>query len=1161
MSEAISRQNTLFLSEGWIQIYQAIENVDFRAYDFDNLVQAILDHLQQTFPEELNDWVASSEFIMKVEVLAWLSQNIAFRVDLNARENFLATAERRESLIRLAENVAFKVNRVTSASGQVRMERIRTDQPIVDSNGVNVQNTDIVWNDPRNEDWLEQFILVMNSALTRRTQFGRPLVTTQNEGIQKEQYVFNSIAPEGGMYPFTTQVNGVPMPFDVINLLLNNVTGVVEENIPNSTNAYNTLYVQDGKGLSSPGTGFFLHVIQGNLNFEDKEFIDPIIIRTVSIDVPNINNDDFFVQQIDSNGNVLENWTRVDDVFGEGDSFNPNTGTSNNIYEIDTQLGDAVRIRFGDGKFGAIPQGTFRFWYRVANPQPQVVKPDAIQNQQITIPYVVDSTIYYLTMVFSLKDQLLNAASSESNFDIRTRANRIFYTQNRMVTGQDYNNFFLKDNAILKVKVVNRTYAGHSRFSKLTDPTGLYQNVKVMANDGRFYKDSTTTNTQISADITIVPTDTLINNFIAPMISKPDKNVLYINDYSPIRFDNTNIDLRLNGNGDGPLSPYSWSEDVIVAEQSRGNIRDNVSTIQPIGNGNTTTNLQYVDVDSVLTTGLGVNAYVDRIVDDGAGVGSVILRGIIQDLDTVDTVLPALRTIFTGSELSNIEQQILAKLDFGISWDYVTLSWNIITFENLDKTTQFSLVNHNNTSGSGLDASWMILVEYVPGGIGGDLWSITDRGFGFFWESAREVDFFFVNNSRVLNPETGVVENDSVTILDCNETRDSTRRICKNDAPVFIPGIGNQLFVTDVLRYSDGYVNTDGIFVTPADLDSSGFYDNPFLFSDLVNEDGITDLVLWRSVDQQGFTVPQPINEFTTPKGTYGTQGSDDISGYPIIGDAIKTKTIFYTDTPAIPCKVIPYVSGDIHYDQTTGQWLVANGTNQINHIGGEWEAAVDQNKFKSSIGRDNLSFRWVHFSPDSIRIDPSVSNVMDVYILTTLYDELIRSWLFNDEPLSAMPVTPTSEALRTQFQDFEDFKTMSDSIIFHPTRYLLLFGDQAIPELQATFKVVQTAGSQVSENNIRLRVLAAINTFFEAENWDFGEMFYFTEISAFIHKELTPDIQSVVIVPRANGQTFGAMFQVRSEPDQLFASAASADNVKIVTSLTDEELKRSTIG
>ena len=73
----LQRQNTLFVSEDWIRIYEAIQNVDFRAYDFENLVDAILVHLRETFPEEFNDYIASSEFIMKVETLAWLSQNIS----------------------------------------------------------------------------------------------------------------------------------------------------------------------------------------------------------------------------------------------------------------------------------------------------------------------------------------------------------------------------------------------------------------------------------------------------------------------------------------------------------------------------------------------------------------------------------------------------------------------------------------------------------------------------------------------------------------------------------------------------------------------------------------------------------------------------------------------------------------------------------------------------------------------------------------------------------------------------------------------------------------------------------------------------------------------------------------------------------------------------
>ena len=370
MTTTLSRQNTLFVSEDWLRVYEAIQNVDFRAYDFDNYVQALFNYLRVNYPEEFNDWIQSSEFIMKVDILAWLSQNISFRIDLNTRENFLATAERRDSLIRLAQNVAYKVNRVRSSRGQVRIEKVRTNQPLIDSNNIQLQDRDIVWNDPRNEDWFEQFILIMNAALTTRTQFGRPLKSF-SEGQQTiDQYVFSSNAPTSGAYSYSTSVNGVSLPFDIYNAELDAEEGTFSERSPNPRNTFNVFYETDGRGLASAGTGFFLQTVQGVLSSQEEEFIQPIIIRTTDIDVQNINNNDFFVQKIDNTGAVLEDWTQIDNVFGEGVAFNTEEASVLNVYELDTLVNDRVRVRFGDGAFGAIPQGTFRFWYRTATLPP-----------------------------------------------------------------------------------------------------------------------------------------------------------------------------------------------------------------------------------------------------------------------------------------------------------------------------------------------------------------------------------------------------------------------------------------------------------------------------------------------------------------------------------------------------------------------------------------------------------------------------------------------------------------------------------------------------------------------------------------------------------------------------------------------------------------------
>ena len=1519
----LQRQNTLFVSEDWVRIYEAIQNVEFRAYDFDNLVSAILNHLRDVFPEEFNDWIASSEFIMKVEVLAWLSQNIAFRIDLNTRENFLATAERRDSLIRLAQNVSYKIARVRGARGQVRIESVRTNQALFDSNNISLQDREINWNDPRNEDWFEQFILIMNAAFASRTQFGRPLAKFQDGNTRTEQYVFNGQAPSTGVFPFSASVNGVDLPFEVINARLDKDTGEFEEFSPAPDNAFNCFYVSDGRGLASTGTGFFYQFRQGTLQFQDEDFVEPETIRILDIGTQNVNNDDFFVQELDSTGELDETWQQVDTVFGESVSFLPTnetanldtttgqqaTGDARKVYEVDTLENDRVRVRFGDGTFGEIPTGRFRFWYRTSNPQPQVVNPTDIGRQSFTLSYVVDGTVFLLTMTVALKDPVINAATSETNFSIRTRANQVFYSQNRMITGRDYNSFFLRDNAIRKVKTVNRTFSGHSRFTKLHDPTGLYENLKVFAEDGRFYQERVRSVFFTSADITVQSNPLLIQNVIEPLLEEADKEQLYFNDY-PEQFFPTN---------------HFWFEDSVVNQQSRGRItttQGDASGAIKVGTATLSEPARFVLVDSVLRLDnpRGSTVRVDRIIDDGDIADGIILERDIPADIRVTSVFPPFRKKFLDGEKTLIEQQLELKLDFGLSWHQDTQTWEVITFDNLDKqepSGMFCLDNQGDTSGTNLDQSWMIYLEFTPGGSPeDDTWKVVHRGIGIFFESARENDFWFANDEPVLDPDTGRVERDRILISECNESRDSLRRrglnnldlagllecdifcyrfvgdgttvkfttqenplnpeavvsvdgalqifgvdytieskvsgdsVIFNVAPpdgsdvlicislnnslksvktevagpfqgdgvdfefdlgfvtvdplntfvfidgvlqqalvdygvttllngnaaislaaplpagaflyvYFLPditnalfshshfigdgvddsygisetnqttdtiltgwdgviqepdsytispvgatttsvtytaapglsvkitiisnkdsnfartnmydfgpadgiqntftltnqanaeaettivffdgimqegpwgtspvwtisssnnvffstppaagvevvifsilgGVGNDpdsqqgatglgsggggtvgegsgfnglplgtnnlgntsvtsllvqylgtdvpLFVEDALRHPDGYVNENGVEVTSADLDNSGFADNIFVFKDVVLQDGFTDLVLWRKINEFGFTVFDPINLQTRPRGSYGLSTQSDVAAGTVIDNSGFATGIPLQVLRSLPENEFTVLEGDIHYDISTTTWLVADV-----EVTGTWLAAPDQTLFKFEIGRDHLKFLWVHFAPDEFRIDPSVSNIMDSYVLTTAYDDQFRTALSNNVATEFLPAAPTPEALRVQFADFDNFKAMSDSIIYHPARYKPLFGQQAIPELQATFKVIQAEGSLLSENDLKIRILEIIDLFFSVDNFEFGETFYMTELLAFIHQEMAPNVQSVVAVPKDDDEAFGRLFQIRSEPDELFISAASSEDIEVVNSFTDEELR-----
>ena len=86
--------------------------------------------------------------------------------------------------------------------------------------------------------------------------------------------------------------------------------------------------------------------------------------------------------------------------------------------------------------------------------------------------------------------------------------------------------------------------------------------------------------------------------------------------------------------------------------------------------------------------------------------------------------------------------------------------------------------------------------------------------------------------------------------------------------------------------------------------------------------------------------------------------------------------------------------------------------------------------------------------------------------------------------------------------------------------------------------------------------MITAINNYFSLDNWDFGDTFNFGELSAYVIKQLSPDIVNFIIVPTAPEKYFGSLFQVFSLPDEIFLSTASVADLEIVDTITAGLLK-----
>ena len=125
-----NRQNRLLLAEDWKKVYQSFRNAEFKSYDFDNLRRTMINYIRQNYPEDFNDYIESSEYLALIDLIAFLGQNIAFRVDLNARENFLELAERRESILRLARLLSYSPKRNQCANGLLKFESIATSEDL-----------------------------------------------------------------------------------------------------------------------------------------------------------------------------------------------------------------------------------------------------------------------------------------------------------------------------------------------------------------------------------------------------------------------------------------------------------------------------------------------------------------------------------------------------------------------------------------------------------------------------------------------------------------------------------------------------------------------------------------------------------------------------------------------------------------------------------------------------------------------------------------------------------------------------------------------------------------------------------------------------------------------------------------------------------------------
>jgi hypothetical protein len=1125
-----TRQTVIFGVEDWKQIYQTYREADFQSYDFETLRKSFVDYLRLYYPETFNDYIESSEFIALLDVMAFMGQSLAFRSDLNARENYMDTAERRDSVNQLASLVSYTAKRNEPAQGLIKVTAVSTTEGVTDYNGVNLANITVNWNDPTNPDWFEQFVSIINAAFVNTQRYGNPGNTADLLGVKTDEYTLNLVQGYLPVIPYTATVDGVNMPFEAINVTSSGKSYLYEP-APKPNGAFNILYRNDQLGFASNNTGFFFYFKQGNLQSADFNLPERVSNRQVAINIDGINNEDHWLYQLDDIGSLNTEWLYVESVYTAA----PDTSASGlrKIYSITSRSNDQISLVFGDGVFSAIPVGSFRTYVRSSNGLEYIINPDEMQSIVLPVSYVSRTgRIETLTFTVSLQTPVSNSQQREAIDEIKQRAPARYYTQNRMVNGEDYNIFpFTLYNQIIKSKALARSAVGTSRYLELVDNTNKYASTNVFGSDGGLYKDNTLPTFQFSWFTTNDISDNVANK-VQPLLTQAGLLQFYY-----ANFVRPNLAV-LN---------YSWNQSTALTNLCTGYF-ENPSTGLPVPIGSfASNNMQYVVKNALvkfvppdgyyfnqynhLVSGISTSdtdksyiwATVTDVVLDGTnqgkgnltdGTGPVALNNYIPTGAVPTQVIPLFLTELPSSLVQQVIELIRLYRNFGLGYNNLTSTWYIITQTNLNADGAFSLVNQQSTAGTYSDSSW--LLKFITDGT---QYAVTARELTYYFASVLQTRFFFEENVAVYDSRIGSVIKDFIRVLKTNSQPDSNSPLTGD--------VTMQIIAQPV--QSDGYVDDFQVNVSFQDSDQDGAADDPDFFATIVGPDPAT-----------GQSGPLVFLESTVD--------FDNLQRYLLVEQG--RVNYQYSTLSELETIKSQYLDGQVFYAyQDQVFYVLSVGTDGTRTL-------TVTTEFLARTGRQDLYYQYRHNSLLTNRIDPSVTNIIDVYVVTQIYYTAYQNWIKDSTGTVVEPLVPTIDELTTEFQKLQDYKMISDNLVLNSVVFKPLFGAKAAPELRATIKVIRASNSTASVSEIKNLVVANLNTYFTIDKWNFGDTFYFSELAAYIHSQIGTIVSSVVLVPVNTQKSFGDLYEIRSAPNEIFVNAATVADVEVIEALTSTNIR-----
>ena len=953
---------------------------------------------------------------------------------------------------------------------------------------------------------------------------GKPGNSATILGVKTDEYSITIPPTSLPIVPFTSTVDSTSMNFELVSS-----TSVGQDYVyeipPAPSGKFNILYRNDKLGYGSPNTGFFFYFKQGSLQNYNFTLQQQISNQVVDIDIQGINNTDTWLYQLNVNNGTTVYWDQVENVYA--DAYLQTESSVRNIFSVTSRFNDQVSYVFGDGVFSAIPVGSFTAYVRSGNGLTYTIDPSEMQGLSVSFNYISRlGRQETLTMTLELQTPVSNAQARESLANIKQRAPARYYTQNRMVNGEDYNNFpYTLYSSIIKSNSINRSSIGVSRNLDLLDPTGKYSSTDCFASDGAMYMNQTDgfTSLTINSSNDII---TFLNNNLASILADNRSIQYYIQNYTryPVN----------TSSGDGTVY---WNTSTVNANSNSGyfyNLSNGAISVPiPVGTYSTH-NAQYITAGALLNFSAPVGYYFDsnnrlvagiagpsnitniwvtalNVIGDGYnngqgnfanGSGPITLNNYVPNGAILNTVIPA----FSNTLPNSVVQQCITLMELQQSFSLV--------FNN-----SLTIAQNRWSVGTYNQSNYFVNFESQ---IGTNVYTVTYRSLAYYFGSVEDTRFTFEIGKLVYDPFSGTIIQDFIDVLPSN-TQPGSNYPLATDVKTSIVGQTIE---------SDGYVDDFEVEISSIDVNNRNIIINPDFFSQVTGyTNGGTNIGIYVFFE----LVVDPVN----------------LSRYQLI--ASSDVVYQYPTQTQIDIAKYDYPVGQLFYAYADNLFFI---TAQDPTVQTPLFTLVQQPQYMMMPGRQGLSFQYRHNSNDTTRIDPATTNIIDMYLVTQSYYTAYQNYIQDTTNTVPEPNRPTIDELNQSYGQIQDYKMLSDSVVLNSVVFKPLFGDKAAPALQATIKVIPNPTTNASNSEIQSAVLTSMNNYFDIQNWNFGDTFYFSELSAFIHNEIGDYVSSVVLVPNDPTMNFGDLYQINSAPYEIFVNAATTNNIVIIASLTPAQLQ-----